>query len=301
MAMIKCPECGQEISDKAKKCVHCGKVLIEDKPVTKICSDCGKENPIDVTECIHCGCPFEEDTNPVQTVQMEKSKKDLKKIIIPVIVAVIVIVMGLIIYNVKVVKPKNTYNEAMELLEKGKYEEANDILESIKNYKDVATIQEQLKYESYAYSTIDDLKKYLKNPDSFQPYEVKFYASMKSKDDSESVDNPDEETENLEDEESLYPTCVIHYGAQNGFGGNTTGYVLGYYSNDEKIYEILGTCNSLDEDDYDLDDEDDVYDLIICKLINSYVNDGNEIGDIDLSRLKTVLKNDAYSTIKIIE
>lgn len=301
MAMIKCPECGQEISDKAKKCVHCGRVLIEDKPVTKICSDCGKENPIDVTECIHCGCPFEEDTNPVQTVQMEKSKKDLKKIIIPVIVAVIVIVMGLIIYNVKVVKPKNTYNEAMELLEKGKYEEANDILESIKNYKDVATIQEQLKYESYAYSTINDLKKYLKNPDSFQPYEVKFYASMKSKDDSESVDNPDEETENLEDEESLYPTCVIHYGAQNGFGGNTTGYVLGYYSNDEKIYEILGTCNSLDEDDYDLDDEDDVYDLIICKLINSYVNDGNEIGDIDLSRLKTVLKNDAYSTIKIIE
>lgn len=299
--MIKCPECGQEISDKAKKCVHCGRVLIEDKPVTKICSDCGKENPIDVTECIHCGCPFEEDTNPVQTVQMEKSKKDLKKIIIPVIVAVIVIVMGLIIYNVKVVKPKNTYNEAMELLEKGKYEEANDILESIKNYKDVTTIQEQLKYESYAYSTINDLKKYLKNPDSFQPYEVKFYASMKSKDDSESVDNPDEETENLEDEESLYPTCVIHYGAQNGFGGNTTGYVLGYYSNDEKIYEILGTCNSLDEDDYDLDDEDDVYDLIICKLINSYVNDGNEIGDIDLSRLKTVLKNDAYSTIKIIE
>ena len=35
MAMIKCPECGQEISDKAKKCVHCGKVLIEDKPATK--------------------------------------------------------------------------------------------------------------------------------------------------------------------------------------------------------------------------------------------------------------------------
>lgn len=202
MAMIKCPECGQEISDKAKKCVHCGKVLIEDKPATKICSDCGKENPIDATECTHCGCPFEEDKTPVQTVQMEKSKKDLKKIVIPVIVAVIVIVMGLIIYNVKVVKPKNTYNEAMDLLEKGKYEEANDILESIKNYKDVATIQEQLKYESYAYSTINDLKKYLKNPDSFQPYEVKFYASMKSKDDSESADNPGEETENSEDEES---------------------------------------------------------------------------------------------------
>ena len=24
MALIKCPECGKEISDKAKNCIHCG-------------------------------------------------------------------------------------------------------------------------------------------------------------------------------------------------------------------------------------------------------------------------------------
>ena len=36
MAMIKCPECGQEISNKAKKCVHCGKVIIEEKADIKI-------------------------------------------------------------------------------------------------------------------------------------------------------------------------------------------------------------------------------------------------------------------------
>ena len=30
MAMIKCPECGQEISDKAKKCVYCGFVFEEE-------------------------------------------------------------------------------------------------------------------------------------------------------------------------------------------------------------------------------------------------------------------------------
>lgn len=81
MAMIKCPECGQEISDKAKKCVHCGKILIEDKPDTKICSDCGKENPIDATECVHCGCPFEETTVeiPVQTAIAEKTKEKSEK------------------------------------------------------------------------------------------------------------------------------------------------------------------------------------------------------------------------------
>ena len=77
--------------------------------------------------------------------------------------------------------------------------------------------------------------------------------------------------------------------------------MLGYYNTDDKVYRILGTCNSLDEDDYDSDDEDDVYKLLICKLINLYVEGNDKVGDVDLSRLKTVLKNDAYSTIKIIE
>lgn len=27
MAMTTCPNCGEQISDKAKKCVHCGTVL----------------------------------------------------------------------------------------------------------------------------------------------------------------------------------------------------------------------------------------------------------------------------------
>lgn len=307
MAMIKCPECGQEISDKAKKCVHCGKILIEDKPATKICSDCGKENPIDATECVHCGCPFEEEKKdeqfvaesvPVQTPIETKPKKNIAKIVIPIVVIVVLgAIIGLIVYNIKVVKPKNTYNEAMTLLEKGKYDEADKLLDSISGYKDVATIQEQLKYESYAYSTINDLKNYLKNPDSFQPYDITFYASMGGEEDSESSETEDS-TEEVSDK---HPACIIHYGAQNGFGGNTTGYVLGYYNTEDKVYKVLGSCNSLDEDDYDSDDEDDLYDLLICKLVNLYIDGEDKVGDVDLSRLKTVLKNDAYSTIKIIE
>lgn len=307
MAMIKCPECGQEISDKAKKCVHCGKILIEDKPATKICSDCGKENPIDATECVHCGCPFEEEKKdeqfvaesvPVQTPLEAKPKKNIAKIVIPIVVIVVLgAIIGLIVYNIKVVKPKNTYNEAMTLLEKGKYDEADKLLDFISGYKDVATIQEQLKYESYAYSTINDLKNYLKNPDSFQPYDITFYASMGGEEDSESSETEDS-TEEVSDK---HPACIIHYGAQNGFGGNTTGYVLGYYNTEDKVYKVLGSCNSLDEDDYDSDDEDNLYDLLICKLVNLYIDGEDKVGDVDLSRLKTVLKNDAYSTIKIIE
>ena len=32
MALIKCPECGKEISDTAKNCINCGYVLKEDAP-----------------------------------------------------------------------------------------------------------------------------------------------------------------------------------------------------------------------------------------------------------------------------
>lgn len=302
MAMIKCPECGQEISDKAKKCIHCGKVLIEDKPATKVCSDCGKENPIDATECVHCGCPFEEETTveaPVQTTIAEKPKKNLKKIIIPVVAAVVIIAVGLIIYNVKVVKPKNTYNEAMTLLEKGKYEEADKMLDSISGYKDVATIQEQLKYESYVYECVNDWKNWLKNPDSFTLYEVAFCT--------------DEESHGMYARLSLngevdytYPAVLFRSGAQNGFGGNTTGYELFYYVKD-KGYTCMGSCDSLDEKDYynnkgKLKDEDNgAMKVMLCKEINELKEKAKSVGDVNMDRLKTVLKNDAYSTIKIIE
>lgn len=35
MALIKCPECGKEISDTAKNCIHCGYVLKEDNNIVQ--------------------------------------------------------------------------------------------------------------------------------------------------------------------------------------------------------------------------------------------------------------------------
>lgn len=298
MAMINCPECGQEISDKAKKCIHCGKVLIEEKPKTKFCGECGKEVPVEATECSFCGCPLDEEVATQEKENDKKPKKNMMKIIIPVVALVVVAIIGIVIYNVKVIKPKNTYNEAVALLEKGKYDEANELFATIEGYKDVETIQEQLKYESYAYSAINSLKKYLKNPDSYQPYEITFYASIGSEEGGASS-SESQITEDAEDEK--YPVCIMHYGAQNGFGGNTTGYAICSYDSESKEYELLGTCDSLDKDDYDKDDEDEVYDLFICGIINLYRDGEDIVGNIDLARLKIVLKNDAYSTIKIIE
>ena len=53
MALIKCTECGQDISDKAKKCPQCG------APVERMvsCSECGTQMRGNVKTCPNCGCP----------------------------------------------------------------------------------------------------------------------------------------------------------------------------------------------------------------------------------------------------
>lgn len=49
MAMIICPNCGEQVSDKAKKCVSCGWILIPDEK--KICAECGAVLENDMETC----------------------------------------------------------------------------------------------------------------------------------------------------------------------------------------------------------------------------------------------------------
>ncbi len=95
MAMISCPRCGEQVSDKAKKCVHCGEVLIPEEK--KYCTECGAEIDEGVSVCPHCGCPVEdlqkrEAEDKPQKVQVTGVKVTKKiKIIIGIIVVFIII------------------------------------------------------------------------------------------------------------------------------------------------------------------------------------------------------------------
>lgn len=62
MALIKCKECGQMISDKASACPHCGCPVSK----VKICEECGESLPENATECPNCGCPIEKETDDRQ-------------------------------------------------------------------------------------------------------------------------------------------------------------------------------------------------------------------------------------------
>lgn len=97
MAMTTCPNCGEQISDKAKKCVHCGAVLIPEEK--KYCPDCGAELEEGMESCLKCGCPIENDaTSEVIPQQVEvtgvKVSKKSKKLIVIGIIAVIAVAIS---------------------------------------------------------------------------------------------------------------------------------------------------------------------------------------------------------------
>lgn len=53
MAMISCPECGKEVSDKAAACPNCGFGIGS----VKRCAECGEILKPDALSCPKCGCP----------------------------------------------------------------------------------------------------------------------------------------------------------------------------------------------------------------------------------------------------
>lgn len=101
MALIKCQECGKEISDTTKKCIYCGATIAK-----IICPECKTKNPIDEKNCIHCG--FELKSN-------KSSKGGNKFIIYGGIAAIgILLVILLIILNAGRIAVPNLYNISLE-------------------------------------------------------------------------------------------------------------------------------------------------------------------------------------------
>ena len=92
MAMTTCPKCGEQVSDKAKKCVHCGAVLILEEK--KYCPECGIELGEGMDVCPKCGCPIENKVEmekapqQVEVTGVKIAKKSRKMIAIIVIVAI---------------------------------------------------------------------------------------------------------------------------------------------------------------------------------------------------------------------
>ena len=149
MALIKCSNCGKEISDKALTCPGCGFAfedktkLNEVKPI--LCDECGQEISADCDTCQNCGCPIaKEEINvdapqkvELTAVNLPISKRISKKHKTIAIVAAVVVLFVSIIGFISKGNEKNTYYENLEsatnlmLLGATKAEESCNLIKSV--------------------------------------------------------------------------------------------------------------------------------------------------------------------------
>jgi hypothetical protein len=121
--MIKCPECHQDVSDKAAKCVHCGTDFSQLKQ--QRCPECGTVLDGDVSVCNSCGCPITSEKVNEKILSKNFFKINEKKIIIGVIAVVCLIMfLGTGAFLVKK-KAYNDYIKTLELTKEAMYDGAS--------------------------------------------------------------------------------------------------------------------------------------------------------------------------------
>ena len=95
MALISCPNCGKEISDKTSKCIHCGcefEILKK-----KYCDECKKEISADLDICPNCGYSKQNKATKKENKKITKEEPPKKKSPIIWIVLIVIIVLILIL------------------------------------------------------------------------------------------------------------------------------------------------------------------------------------------------------------
>lgn len=268
MALTKCPECEKEISDKA-------------------------------TICPNCGCPItkKEEQGEVDNEIRTKKTGINKKVLIISIVAVVLVVIGLIVIFGRLKgtnAEEQTYSEATELLNQGKYDEAKEMLETISDYGDVPVILEQIPWEMKTFACIDELKNNLKDPDSLKVYEVCFYGTEPKEDAKLSQDALDG-FKAIFDANEPGSICVIHYGAKNAMGGTGESVAFFVYDTESQGYGFYGSTKTLDEEKASDDEEEIVF------LYTTLKENFKTVGDIDVDRINNILKNEVYVNVHVIE
>lgn len=116
MALITCPCCGQEISDKSPNCIHCGAAVTSKPSLCKICEECGKEFDANAQACPHCGCPVEAEVIEEKDTNSNSKVKNKKYVVAAVISVVVILLLVLTLSGPSLnAHDKLAYQNAMEL------------------------------------------------------------------------------------------------------------------------------------------------------------------------------------------
>lgn len=212
MALIKCRECGKEISDESKKCIHCGADVI----LSVECPECHKKYDNNTNICPHCGKNnsnnFNASVNDTKNGFLKAFKKNGKKIAIIFGIVIALFFIGLAVY--KVITPMLVSVD--EHLSLGEYDKAYEKAKSDEDKK-MVLLENIIAKNSYQIS--DGLK----DPSSFKLSHV-YYDGKKE--------------------------IVFEVVAKNSYGGNVTNYYDYRFDDDEKEYSLYLYLSSLEDENY---------------------------------------------------
>ena len=236
------------------------------------CPECKKSISSNAEKCIYCGMPLKTKKN--------KNVKTVLKLVI-IIMLVLISVIG------ELNTPKLVYDYSIKEYEKGNYTKAESILKHLKFYGKAKVTLEQMPWEYKTFQCINNSKRYLKNPESIKVYEVRFYLSKSTKEDTLRY------CYTSDIDAATYPAVVIKTSGTNSYGGVVSSYDLYLYSSRDLSYLYIGQCETLssylNEDSWL---ESDRLEAIYCKMIRKYMNESESIGNVNLDRVNRIIFND---------
>lgn len=119
MALIKCEECGQMVSDKASTCPHCGCPV----KVPMVCPECGQTVDLGDSFCNHCGCSLNQvdNSDPQTSINQnlelgqieikEKSNNPLRWLLIVLATLIVIGCVSLFAWQRELFNKKLTQND----------------------------------------------------------------------------------------------------------------------------------------------------------------------------------------------
>ena len=142
MSLIKCPNCGEEISDTAEKCIHCGIQLKQKQEKEIKCPECGTVFVSSEMQCPKCGYSVE---------KIKQTKKKINNFLTAICVALVASIICVLYYNLiylpKVV-PINTMEQM--ITEIGTVSENSDLkIKKAEEYYASLTDEQKTKVNNY--------------------------------------------------------------------------------------------------------------------------------------------------------
>lgn len=109
MALVKCEECGNDMSDRAKACPSCGR---ENNFI--FCRECGKKLSSRAFICPECGCAINANAISTNNVEDDKHGIAVAGVICSFLVPLLGLIFGIIALNAN--KGKSNSSKTMGLI-----------------------------------------------------------------------------------------------------------------------------------------------------------------------------------------